>query len=192
MEIKLTVGVSNRHVHLSEKDKQFLFGNIEVKVEKELNQPGQFASNLKVTLKTKKDIIEDVRVVGPIRDYTQVEISKTDSFKLGINPPVRDSGDVMGSSPIILVGPEGELYLKEGCIIAARHVHITQNEIEKYHLEHLQKVKIVTSGPKNGILGDVHLKSTGKDYFELHLDTDDANAHLLKNGDEVTMVIDEN
>lgn len=192
MEIKLTVGISNRHLHLSEKDKRFLFGDIEMKVEKELNQPGQFASNLKVTLKTKKGIIEDVRVVGPIRSYTQIEISKTDAFKLGINPPVRDSGDIKGSASIILVGPEGELHLSEGCIIAARHAHISNNEIEKYNLKDLQNVKILVGGEKGGILHDVHLKSTGKDYFEVHLDTDDANANLIKNGDEVLIIVDEN
>lgn len=182
--MKVSIGVSNRHVHLTEKDLNVLFGD-DFKLEKrnDLTQPGQYASTSVVTLKTEKDEIPNVRVLGPLRTYTQVEISKTDAYKLGLNPPVRDSGDLEGSSPITLIGPKGILELKEGCIIATRHIHLTENHIKQYGLEGKKSVDVVLYGEKGGIIHDVHLKVSDEAFFELHLDTDDANAHLVKNGD---------
>jgi len=142
-----------------------------------------FASNSLVTIKTSKSEIENVRIVGPVRNYTQVEISKTDAYKLGINPPIRNSGDVSGSSPITIIGPVGTLNLEEGCIIPTRHIHILPNQLKMYGLEGRDEVSVNVDGEKGGILNNVHLKVSEDSFFELHLDTDDANAHLIKNGD---------
>ena len=182
--MKVSIGVSNRHVHLNKDDFEKLFGT-DYKLEKrnDLTQPGQYASTSTVTIKTDKSQIENVRVLGPLREYTQIEISRTDSFKLGLNPPVRDSGDLKESSPITIIGPKGTLELKSGCIIATRHIHLTKEHAKMYNLEGKDKVSIKLYGEKGGIINNVHLKICNEAYFELHLDTDDANAHLIKEGD---------
>ncbi len=187
--MELKVGISNRHVHLAQDDFNILFGSdIELVKHKELSQPGEFASTFKISIKTDKSIIDGVRIIGPIRKYTQVEISKTDAYKLGINPPVRDSGNLEGSEPITLIGPKGTITLNEGCIIASRHIHITNNDMIKYNLVAGSKVKVRVDGVKGGILDNVNLKIDDNYSLELHLDADDANAHLLNQGDIVTVI----
>lgn len=186
--MKIQVGVSNRHIHLTEEHYKLLFGDKQMEKVRDLNQPGQFASNDFVTLKTDKSTIEKVRVIGPVRDYTQVEISRTDAIKLGLNPPIRESGDLLGSSPITLVGPKGTLNLESGCIIADRHIHVDDEIIKYYKLEGVKEVNILVNGEKGGILSHVHLKHSKKAYFELHLDTDDANGFMLKQGDIVEII----
>ena len=182
--MKVSIGVSNRHVHLKEEHLKILFGSDFVLEKKsDLTQPGMYASKSLVTIKTEKSEIQNVRVVGPVRTYTQVEISKTDAYKLGLNPPIRNSGDVEGSSPITIVGPKGTLELGEGCIIPTRHIHILPNQVNLYGLEGKEMVNVKIAGEKGGILNNVHLKVSDEAFFELHLDTDDANAHLIKNGD---------
>lgn len=182
--MEVTIGVSNRHVHLNKKDLELLFGeNFELEMKNKLNQPGQYASTSTLTIKTEKDKIENVRVLGPVRNYTQVEISKTDAFKLGLNPPVRDSGDLKGSSPIELIGPKGSIKIEEGCIIATRHIHITPQQVIDFGLENIKTVSVELPGEKGGIINNVSLKISEQSYFEMHLDTDDANAHLIKSGD---------
>lgn len=182
--MKVSIGVSNRHVHLNEKDLEVLFGaEYELEKIRDINQPGQFASKETVTLLTEKGSIDNVRVLGPIRSYTQVEISKTDAYKLGINPPVRDSGDLDGSAPISLIGPAGRVDLDSGCIIANRHIHITPKQMEMYGLEGMDTVDVILPGIKGGILHNVALKVSDASYFELHIDTDDANAHLVTSSD---------
>ena len=182
--MKVNIGVSNRHVHLNEKDLFILFGEgYELEKYRDINQHGQFASKETVTILTEKSSIENVRVLGPIRPYTQVEISKTDAYKLGINPPVRDSGDIVGSAPISIVGPKGRIDLEEGCILATRHIHITPKQMELYGLEGQKTVDVLLPGEKGGILHNVSLKVSESSYFELHIDTDDANAHLVSSSD---------
>ena len=110
--MNINIGISNRHVHLKKEHLDILFGlDYNLTHLKDINQPGQFACKEKVTLKTDKDIIDNVRVLGPIRPYTQVEISKTDAFKLGLNPPIRKSGDLKGSESVTIIGPNGTLTL---------------------------------------------------------------------------------
>lgn len=182
--MKVSIGVSNRHVHLTKEHLKVLFGEgYELEKKSDLTQPGMFASSSLVTIKTQKSEIENVRIVGPVRPYTQVEISKTDAYKLGIDPPVRDSGDIKGSSPITIIGPNGELNLEEGCIIPTRHIHILPSQLKLYGLEGKEKVCVKVDGEKGGILSNVSLKVSEDSFFELHLDTDDANAHLIKNRD---------
>lgn len=182
--MKISIGVSNRHVHLTKAHLEILFGeNYELEKKNDLTQPGQYASTALVIIKTSKSEIDNVRVLGPVRPYTQVEISKTDSYKLGLNPPVRNSGDLESSSPITIIGPNGSVNISEGCIIAARHIHLTKDHIKMYKLEGKEVVNVKLSGEKGGIITNVYLKPSDEAYFELHLDTDDANAHLIKNGD---------
>lgn len=182
--MKVSIGVSNRHIHLTKKHLDILFGlDYELKKKNDLTQPGQFAAIETVTIKTEKSEINNVRVLGPIRSYTQVEISKTDAYKLGLNPPVRNSGEVENSSPITIVGPKGEINLESGCIIATRHIHLTSEHAKMYGLENKEIVNVKLNGEKGGIISNVHLKVMDESFFELHIDTDDANAHLIKNGD---------
>ncbi len=191
MNIDMNVGISNRHVHLTEDDFKKLFNDKKLEVVKYLNQPGQFASNLKVTIKTEKSEISGVRVLGPLRDYTQVEISKTDAYKLGLNPPVRESGNLSGSADITIIG-DNEVKVKECTIIATRHIHATKEDLEKYNLDASKKYKVRVYGEKGGIINKVSIKISDKSFFEMHLDTDDGNGHLLKCGDKVTIIGEDN
>ena len=182
--MKVSIGVSNRHVHLSKENLEILFGeNYELEKKNDLTQPGQFAATDTVIIKTQKSEIPNVRILGPTRNYTQVEISKTDAYKLGLNPPVRNSGELENSSPITIIGPKGSVDINEGCIIAARHIHILPSQMKSYGLEGKEKVNVKLGGEKGGIITNVYLKVSDEAFFELHLDTDDANAHLIKNGD---------
>lgn len=186
MEVKL--GVSNRHVHLTQEDFEILFGkNVELEVVKPLVQPGQFASASTVTIKTEKAEFDRVRVLGPIRNYTQVEISKTDAYKLGINPPIRDSGDLEGAAEIEIIGPNGSIK-RNSAIIATRHLHLTKEMRKEYDLEDVEEVSVEYKGEKGVIFQNVKLKVQDASEFELHLDTDDANGSLLKTGDVLTIL----
>ena len=190
--MEINIGVSNRHVHLTEQDFKHLFGEeATLEVVKKLTQPGEFASNLFVTLKTEKSSIERVRVLGPIRKYTQIEISKTDAFKLGLNPPVRDSGDIKGSEAIVLVGTVGELKKEEGCIIASRHIHATTKEAKEYGFDESKKYLVRVGGIKGGILGNVSVKISDNYAYEMHIDTDDANAHFIGKDNNVGIILGE-
>lgn len=186
--MKVVLGISNRHIHLTKEHLEILFGkDFELTKVKDLNQPNQFMSSSKVTLKTNKNTIENVRVIGELREYTQVEISRTDAYKLGLNPPVRDSGDLENSETITIVGPVGEV-TTTGCIIADRHIHITSKQKELYGLGNVDSVNVLINGEKGGIISNVHLKVSDPAYYELHLDTDDANAFLLNNGDVLEVI----
>lgn len=190
--MKVKVGISNHHVHLTEDTLKILFGqNYKLEAEHNLSQPEEFASTSKVTIQGTKGKLENIRVVGPTRAYNQVEISKTDAFKLGVNPPVRNSGDLIGSSPITIIGPNGQITLNEGCIIATRHIHISYNDLEKYSLKNKQTVSIKIDSEKPSILEKVYIKAMERANLELHLDTDDANANMLKQGDEVELIYEQ-
>lgn len=186
--MKVILGVSNRHVHLTKEDYYSLFGDEPMNKVRDLRQPGQFASDKFVTLKNGDRQITKVRVLGPIRNYTQVEISKTDSYTLKLDPPIRTSGDLEGSSPITIIGPKGELNLEKGCILANRHIHISPEEVKKYNLEGVTKVKVKVDGEKGGILNNVHLKVIEPSLLEMHIDTDEGNAFGVKTGDVLEVI----
>lgn len=187
--MKVSVGVSNRHVHLKEEHLKILFGDDYVlNCVRPINQPGQFASDAFVNIKTDKSIIENVRILGPVRNYTQVEVSRTDAFKLGINPPVRDSGELENSETVEIIGPKGSIIAHNSTIIADRHIHVTKEHLIQYGLQNKKYVSVLVPGEKGGILNNVRLKVTDEAYFELHLDTDDANAFMIKNGDIVDIL----
>lgn len=187
--LKIPVGVSNRHVHVSEKDMVTLFGSGNGLTKfKDLAQPGQYAAEEKVDIVGPKGSIDGVRVLGPTRGQTQIEISRTDSFRLGLKPPVRDSGDLQGSEPITLKGPQGSVELREGVIIAQRHIHITPELAEKYGLKDKQMVAVTCDGPRALTFGNVLVRVSDKFSLEFHVDVDEANAAFLNNGDEVTFL----
>lgn|SRR5574344_1388520 len=185
--MKVKVGISNRHVHLTKSDFKILFGDTELIPERPLSQHGEYASNLKLTIKTPKSEIEGVRVMYPLRDYTQTEISKTDSYKLGLNPPVRKSGELENSETITLIGPNGTI-TTNGVIIACRHIHMNPTEASNYGYIDNQLVSVKIDGEKGGTLDNVSIKIKDTYVLEIHLDTDDANAFMLKSGDEVTII----
>ncbi len=188
--MKVNIGVSARHVHVTKEDLKTLFGEqFSLTKKVDLSQPGQYACNEQVILKGPKGTIERVRILGPERSKTQVEISKTDSFTLGIKPPVRNSGDLKGASEITIIGPKGSV-TKEAAIIASRHVHATPMDAKKYGFEGKEFVKVVVKGQKPGILENVYVRISDDFSFEVHLDTDDANAFLINNGDEAELVVE--
>lgn len=184
--MKVSIGISNRHIHVTKEDLNILFGsNYELNKKADLKQPNQYACLETVTIKTDKDEIQNVRILGPVRSYTQVELSKTDAYKLGINPPLKDSGDLEESSVVSIIGPNG-IVTKKCAIIVRRHIHITKEDKEKYNLPDVVSVKVNTS--RGGILNEVCVKVSDEAYFEMHIDMDEANALDLKNNDEVEII----
>jgi len=189
-EGKIIAGVSARHLHLSQKDLEILFGK-EAKLTpiKDLGQPGQFACREKVTIVGPKGKLENVRVLGPVRKDTQVEVSLSDSVKIGLKPPVRDSGDVKGSPGAKLIGPEGEVELTEGVIIAKRHIHMVPEEAKRFGVTDKELVSVFCSSQgRRAVLMDVLIRVNPSYALEFHADTDEANAVLLKTGDEIFIV----
>lgn len=186
--MNIKVGISNRHVHLNYDDYRVLFGDIALTKRNDLTQPGMYACNETVTIKGNKRSYEGVRVLGPLRNYTQVEISKTDAYYLGVNPPVRNSGDLIDAEIITIIGPVGQI-TKKACIIATRHIHVDKNIRKQYNLEGIEEVSVQIPGEKSGIINNVYLKDSDEAYFELHLDTDDANAFLLEQGMELKIIL---
>ncbi|MEG6615273.1 phosphate propanoyltransferase [Peptococcaceae bacterium 1198_IL3148] len=181
---EVPVGISNRHVHLSVDHIAALYGEgHELTKLKDLSQPGQYACEETVMLVGPKGVIEKVRILGPARKQTQIEITLTDSFKLGIKAPLRDSGDLAGSAPITLVGPKGTVVLEEGAIVAARHIHMHTSVAEKLKLKDGDKVSVRAKGPRGIIFGDVLVRVSDNFKLEMHVDTDEANAVGLRNGD---------
>ena len=185
MQVK--IGVSNRHIHLCREDYDILFGNIEMEKIKDLVQTGEFASNLLVEIQTSKSKLSKVRLLGPLRSYTQVEVSKTDCYTLGIDAPVRTSGDLSGASEVTIIGPCGTL-TKNCAIIANRHLHINHSDRISLGLENKEKIKVKIGQEKCAILEDVYVKETELGVLELHLDTDDANANLVKTDDLAELI----
>lgn len=183
------VGVSARHVHLTQEHVEVLFGKGYQLTKKKDLMGGQFASNEQVTIVgLKLRAIENVRILGPVRKQTQVEISATDARTLGIKAPIRESGNVAGSAPIALVGPKGALYLKEGCIIAMRHIHMSPKDAEAAGLKNGDVVSVKADNERGTIFNHVVIRVNPSFTLEMHIDTDEANAADIKQGDTVTIM----
>lgn len=190
-EALVPVGVSNRHIHLSQEHLEILFGKgYELTKLKDLSQPGQYACKEQLTLiGPSLKAIEGVRVLGPVRKESQVEISRTDSFTLKVKPPVRESGKIEGSAPVTIVGPKGIVTLKEGCILANRHIHMSLEDGKNFGVKDGEYVAVQTKGDgKRTTLYDVQVRVSDKFALEMHLDTDDANACGIGNGCKVKIV----
>lgn len=175
-DYKVPIGISARHVHLSQEHLEVLFGkDYQLNKKKEL-MGGQYAAQECVTLVgTKLRAIENVRILGPVRKETQVEVARTDAIRLGVNPPIRPSGDIKGSAPIALVGPVGAVYLQEGCIIAKRHIHMSPQDASDFGVVDGQTVRVRFDSKRGGIFEDVQIRVDDTFTLEMHIDTDEAN-----------------
>ncbi len=185
--MKVKLGVSNRHVHLCEEDYKILFGDAKIEKLRDLVQTGEFATTGLVEIETEKAKIGKVRFLAPLRPYTQVEISKTDCYTLGLDAPVRTSGDLEGAASITIIGPKGKI-TKNCAIMANRHLHINHEDRVRLGLESIDEIEIKVGNEKSAVLKNVKIKEIQKGVLEVHLDTDDANANLLKTGDEVELI----
>lgn len=185
----IPIGISNRHIHLSRSDLDICFGrDYELTPIKDLNQPGQYACKETMTICGPKGAIEKVRVLGPVRENTQVEILSKDNFSLGIKAPLRISGDISSSAGLTLIGPKGSVQLKEGTIIAKRHIHMTKDDAKKYGVVDGQIVSIQISGERGGIYNNVVIRSNDKSATECHLDMEEANAFGITGNSKLKII----
>lgn len=187
---EVPVGVSNRHIHLTKEDLETLYGaGYELTPLKDLSQPGQYACKEVLTIVGPSlRPIENVRVLGPLRSKSQVEISATDSYVLKVKPPVRESGNLAGSAGIRIVGPKGVVELSEGCIIANRHIHMSPDDALRFNVKDCDTVTVDVDGKRRTRWYDVQVR-VHKDFrLEMHVDTDDANAVGIGNGSKVKVV----
>ena len=183
------IGVSARHIHLTQEHVEVLFGKGYQLTKKKELMGGQFASNETVTIVgIKLRAIENVRVLGPVRKQTQVEISATDAIKLGVKAPIRESGNVAGSAPIAVVGPKGTLYLKEGCIIAMRHIHMSPRDAMAAGVHDGDIVSVKADNERGTIFNHVKIRVDDSFTLEMHIDTDEANAAKIATGDTVRII----
>ena len=188
--MKIPVGISGRHVHLSQTHLEILFGkNYQLTPMKELSQPNQYAAEEKVDIISPAGKrLDGVRILGPVRKATQVEISKSDAIRGKFVSPVRSSGDIVGSGAAILVGPNGQIEISEGVIIADRHIHFSLEEAKSFNVKDKEIVSIIVEGPKGAILNNVTCRVDAAYKLDCHLDTDDAAACLLNTGDVCEIV----
>ena len=186
----IPVGISNRHIHLSREHVEILFGkDYQLTKLKDLSQPGQYACKEQLTIVgPSMRAIEGVRVLGPERKASQVEISRTDSFVLKVKPPVRESGDIKSSAPVTIIGPKGIVTLSEGCIIANRHIHMSEDEGRAFGVHDGEYVDVELNGERRSLFYDVQIR-VHKDFrLEMHIDTDDANAAGVGNGFKAKLI----
>lgn len=185
----IPVGLSNRHLHLSKEHIDILFGEgYELTIMKDLSQPGQYAANEKVDIVGPKGTLKGVRVLGPARGNTQVEISLTDGFVLGVTPPIKDSGDLAGSPGAKILGPKGEVTIENGIIAASRHIHMHTSDAEKFNVVDKDIVSVKVDGKRGLVFNNVLVRVHPTYALELHLDIDEGNAAGLKNGDLVELI----
>jgi len=186
---RLPVAISGRHVHLAKDDFEALFGKgYGLTKHKNLSQTGQFASREKVTIEVNNNRIENVRVLGPFREETQIEITISDARRLGVEPIVRDSGKLKGSPSIKLIGPRGEIILPYGCIVAKRHIHMSPQDASLFGVRNNQNVSVRFYGERGGIMDNVVVKINDTYKLEMHIDADEANAFNVKSNDIVEVI----
>ena len=183
------VGVSARHVHLTQDHVEQLFGpGYQLTKKKEL-MGGQYASNEQVTIVgLKLRAIENVRILGPVRTQSQVEISATDAVKLGVKAPVRESGKVADSAPIAIVGPKGAVYLEEGCIIAQRHIHMSPDDAKRAGVRDGQIVSVKAENERGTVFNHVKIRVDDTFTLEMHIDTDEANGAGIRTGQSAVIL----
>nr|WP_321153279.1 phosphate propanoyltransferase [uncultured Acetatifactor sp.] len=186
---QVPVGVSARHIHLTQEHVETLFGQGYRLTKKKDLMGGQYACNETVTVVgLKLRAIENVRVLGPVRKASQLEISATDAMKLGVAAPIRESGNVAGSAPIAVVGPKGVIYLEEGCIIAMRHIHMSPADAMAAGVADGDIVSVKTDNERGTVFNQVKIRVNDSFTLEMHIDTDEANASKIKTGDKVTII----
>lgn len=174
---KIPVGVSNRHIHLTKEHLHILFGEgYELNVWKDLSQPGQYAAEEKVDVVGNKGTLSGVRVLGPVRNETQIEVSITDSFKLGVKVPLRNSGDIKNTAGCKIVGPKGEVTIENGLIAAARHIHMHTKDAAEFGVSDKDIVKVKVEGDRGLIFDNVLVRVNEQFALEMHVDVDEGNA----------------
>jgi putative phosphotransacetylase len=179
------IGVSARHIHLSKEHVEILYGpGYELTVFKPLSQPAQFAAHEVVTIEGPRGKMDKVRVLGPARGQTQLEISRTDCYTLGVNAPLRQSGNLEGTPGIQLIGPAGSIALEQGVIVAARHIHFHTADASRWRIGDKQMLEVWIKGERPLVFEEVLARVS--DFFatEMHIDTDEANAAGVKTGDQ--------
>lgn len=186
----LVVNISARHLHISQEDLETLFGpGEELRVYRWLYQPGEFAAEQRVTIiGPRQRAIENVRILGPVRERTQVEISLTDAIALGIDAPVRPSGKVEGTPGVLVLGPEGILNMKDGVIRAERHVHMSPGDVQEYGFEQRQYVRLRVMSDCTATFDRILCRVDPRFLLEVHLDTDEGNACNLVNATSVELI----
>lgn len=190
MKTSLPIALSNRHIHVSQKDLDTLFGEgYELTHTKDLSQPGQYACEEKVDLVGPKRTIKGIRILGPVRPETQLEVSIADAYTLGIDPVIRNSGDIVGSPGAKLVGPKGEVEIDKGIIVAARHIHMHTSDGEDFGLKDGQFVTVRTKGPRGVCFENVLVRVHPTYALEMHVDVEEGNAAGVKNGDLVEIIV---
>ncbi|HHT42676.1 MAG TPA: phosphate propanoyltransferase [Firmicutes bacterium] len=188
---EVPVGISNRHIHLSQEHLEALFGpGYELTIKKDLSQTGQYAAEETLTIEGPKSALKNVRILGPVRKETQVEISRTDAFSLGLKPPVRDSGHLEDSPGIKLIGPKGTIELDKGVIIAQRHIHMNEADAEAFGVKDKEIVSVRAGGERGLVFDNVLVRVRSDFVLEMHIDTDEANAGMLNNGQMVEVFRD--
>ncbi|OXM84751.1 phosphate propanoyltransferase [Paenibacillus rigui] len=181
---QVPIGVSARHIHLSVEHIEQLFGKgYELQVMKELSQPGQFAAAETVAVIGPKGKFDKVRILGPARGKTQLEVSRTDAFTLGLNPPVRESGHIEGTPGCTLEGPAGKIELTQGVIVAARHIHFHTEDAAKWGIADKQMLTVKVEGERSLVFEQVVARVSDQYALDMHIDTDEANAAGVKTGD---------
>lgn len=191
--MRTPIGISNRHIHLSQSDANTLFGsNYQLTKLKDLSQPWQFAAEETVTIKGPKSEITKVRVLGPYRKFSQVEILASDNFKLGTNAPLRLSGDLEGSEAIEVIGPNGTLHLNQGLIVAKRHIHMTVADAELFGVTNGEIVKVKTPWERGLVFDNVVIRVDDSFLLDMHIDIDEANAAGLGAGAWWEVIIEKN
>jgi len=177
MSKKIRIEVSARHIHLRKEDFEKLFGkDAKLSVKRELSQPGMFAANETVRIKDEFFEIEKVRIVGPLRSYTQVELSKTDARNFRIKPPLRRSADIEGTPGITVIGPKGQIKIGKGVIIAKRHIHMAPKDAEELNVRDGDLLKVKTRGERGLIFENVVARVDENFALAMHIDTDEGNA----------------
>ncbi len=186
----IPLGISNRHVHLSAKDYHSLFPGQTLKIKKPLGQPGQFAAEQTVSLIGPRGQLKNVRILGPLRGQTQVEISYTDARQIGLTAPLRLSGDLTGSVSVTLKSEAGEINLTEGVIIARRHIHMSPLDAAIFGVTQGETVKVGIEGTdRKLIFDDVCIRVAEDMRLEMHIDTDEANAAGIDGGQAVARLL---
>jgi len=187
---EVSVGISNRHIHLSQEHLEALFGTgHSLTIKKELSQPGQFACEETVSIIGPKGAIPRVRVLGPVREATQLELTGTDMFDIGVKPPVRDLGNLEEMPGIEVEGPKGRVHMDHGVIVAARHIHMTPQDAAEYSLKDGDHVRVAVPGPRSGVLEKVLIRVSPDFALDLHLDMDEGNALGLVNGQKLNVLL---
>ncbi|MCC3371789.1 phosphate propanoyltransferase [Cohnella sp. REN36] len=186
---RIPIGVSARHIHLTQKHVHILFGEGAALTEmKPLSQPGQFAANETVAVYGPKGSFPKVRILGPVRKATQLEVSRTDAFALGLNPPVRESGNIEGTPGLRIVGPAGEVTIDEGVIVAARHIHFHTSDANRLGVTDKQLLRVRAGGDRGLVFENVIARVSPSFALDMHIDTDEGNASGAATGDFAELI----